>query len=67
MIICHCNVITCERIKSAVADALRRMPATAITPDHVYSCCGESPNCGNCKKMIGRIISHVAAEHAEPA
>jgi bacterioferritin-associated ferredoxin len=67
MIVCHCNVITCTQVKAAVADAMRRMPPSSVTPEHVYACCGTSPQCGGCRRIIGRIIESVTADLSESA
>ena len=67
MIVCHCNVITCHQVKAATADASRRVGPTAVTPDHVYASCGTSPQCGGCRRVIGRIIEAVTADVEETA
>ena len=67
MIVCHCNVITSDRIETVVADALQQMPASAITAAHVYSGCHAKPDCGNCSARICQIIKNLAAEHSAAA
>ncbi len=67
MIICHCNVIDCERIETAVGEALQRMPASCIKPEHVFSECGTKPNCGCCCELMGMIIEDVAADLGQRA
>ncbi len=62
MIICHCNVIDSDQIRSAVRQALGEMPAHAITPAHVYARCETAPNCGGCQLMIRHVIDSVVAE-----
>lgn len=64
MIVCHCNVIHCDKVRDAVRRALHELPAQAITPAHIYDRCGAIPNCGGCGLLIRRLIAIVAEEEA---
>jgi bacterioferritin-associated ferredoxin len=57
MIICSCNVITDEDVRSAVIDT----GPSVCTRGQVYSCLGCSPQCGRCARSIKRIMSDALA------
>ncbi len=59
MIICVCNELNCKKVRAAVA-------AGARSPDDVQGQYGCSFNCGQCRCMIGEIISEETA-NAAPA
>jgi bacterioferritin-associated ferredoxin len=52
MIICSCNVLSDDEVRSAVA-ASDLPPRTA---GQVYGCLGCSPQCGRCARTIKRIM-----------
>jgi bacterioferritin-associated ferredoxin len=52
MIICSCNVITDEAVRSAIMDA----DTPVRTSGEVYSCLGCSPQCGRCARSIKPIM-----------
>lgn len=78
MIVCSCNVLSDEDVRSAVS-ASGEMPRTAR---QVYGCLGCSAECGRCARTINTIIKdalgacarecsancpHSHAAHPEPA
>ena len=67
MIVCHCNVITSDRIETVVSDAMQQMPASAITAAHVYDSCQVMPDCGNCSARICQIIKNMTAQDVAAA
>jgi bacterioferritin-associated ferredoxin len=50
MIVCSCNVLSDDQIRSAVTTAAPR------SPGQVYGCLGCSPQCGRCARTIRRIM-----------
>jgi len=50
MIVCSCNVLSEEDVRSAVATG------TPHNPSAVYGCLGCSAQCGRCARTIKRII-----------
>jgi bacterioferritin-associated ferredoxin len=50
MIVCSCNVLSDNQVRTAVSDAAPRSPA------QVYGCLGCSPQCGRCVTTIRRIM-----------
>lgn len=62
MIVCHCNVICSDRIRTAVTEALEELPTATITPATVYERCKRAPDCGGCQFAIRRIIRDMVAE-----
>ena len=52
MIICSCNVLSDDEVRSAVAGS-DLPPRTA---GQVYGCLGCSPQCGRCARTIKRIM-----------
>ena len=51
MIICSCNVLSDQAVRTAVAGA-----AAPRTTGQVYGCLGCSPQCGRCAATIRRIM-----------
>lgn len=76
MIVCSCNVLSDDDVRSAVS-ASADLPRTAR---QVYGCLGCSAECGRCARTINKIIKDAlgacarecaagcphAAHHAEP-
>ena len=58
MIVCSCNVLTDQAVRTAVsADA----PQTA---GQVYGCLGCSPQCGRCARTIKKIMTEALSTAA---
>jgi len=51
MIICSCNVLSDQAVRTAVSGA-----AAPRTAGQVYGCLGCSPQCGRCATTIRRIM-----------
>jgi bacterioferritin-associated ferredoxin len=51
MIICSCNVLSDQAVRTAVSGA-----AAPRTPGQVYGCLGCSPQCGRCVATVRRIM-----------
>jgi len=51
MIICSCNVLSDQAVRTAVSGA-----AAPRTAGQVYGCLGCSPQCGRCARTIRRIM-----------
>ena len=51
MIICSCNVLSDDAVRTAVSGA-----AAPRTAGQVYGCLGCSPQCGRCATTIRRIM-----------
>ena len=56
MIVCSCNVLSENDVRSALGAA--QMPRTA---GQVYGCLGCSPQCGRCASTIRRIMDEAIA------
>ena len=67
MIICHCNILTSDRIEAAAADAIAEAPGRRATPEQVFLRCGARPNCGSCRETIRGIIEHLTDGASERA
>jgi bacterioferritin-associated ferredoxin len=52
MIICSCNVVSDQQVRSKLADATQRMRMSQI-----YDCLGCSVQCGRCAHTIKRMMS----------
>jgi bacterioferritin-associated ferredoxin len=61
MIVCSCNVLTDDDVRSAVNGAAAR-PRRA---GQVYGCLGCSAQCGRCARTIRRILDEATAHAAE--
>jgi bacterioferritin-associated ferredoxin len=57
VIVCHCNVIACSDIRSAVKEILESEPQGIVTPGRVFKCCGQRPQCGGCMGNVSAIIA----------
>jgi bacterioferritin-associated ferredoxin len=51
MIVCSCNVLTDQAVRSAVSEDAPR------TAGQVYGCLGCSPQCGRCARTIKKIMT----------
>ena len=51
MIVCSCNVLTDQAVRSAVCEDAPR------TAGQVYGCLGCSPQCGRCARTIKKIMT----------
>ena len=51
MIVCSCNVLTDQAVRSAVSEDAPR------TAGEVYGCLGCSPQCGRCARTIKKIMT----------
>jgi len=56
MIVCSCNVLTDQDVRTALARA-----ETPRTPGEVYGCLGCGPQCGRCARTIRRIMNEALA------
>ena len=52
MIVCHCQNISDEQIRSAVDWMRASDPATIITPGKVYHALGKRAECGGCMPLL---------------
>jgi len=52
MIVCSCNVLTDQDVRTAVSAT----PDAPRTAGQVYGCLGCSPQCGRCARTIKRIM-----------
>ena len=57
MIICSCNVLSDDEVRTALAES-DLPPRTA---GQVYGCLGCSPQCGRCARTIKRIMDEALA------
>ena len=55
MIVCSCNVLSDEQVRTAVVEAT---PRSAV---HVHRCLGCSAQCGRCMRTIKRIMDEALA------
>ncbi len=55
MIVCVCNRLNENRIRSAIAGG-------AGTPLEVYAGCGVERNCGRCQETIAEMLEQARAE-----
>lgn len=53
MIVCSCNVLSDEDVRSAVSASTDALPRTAR---QLYGCLGCSAECGRCARTINKII-----------
>ena len=60
MIICSCNVLSDQAVRSAVA-----APDAPRTAAQVHRCLGCSPECGRCAPTIRRIVADAARAAAQ--
>ena len=51
MIVCSCNVLTDQAVRSAVSEDAPR------TAGQIYGCLGCSPQCGRCARTIKKIMT----------
>ena len=76
LIVCSCNVLSDEDVRSAVGASADALPRTAR---QVYGCVGSNAACGRCARTINKIIKDALgacarecaigcphAQHAEP-
>jgi bacterioferritin-associated ferredoxin len=61
MIICSCNVLSDDEVRTALAES-DLPPRTA---GQVYGCLGCSPQCGRCARTIKRIMDEALGGCAE--
>ncbi|MEW6644072.1 MAG: (2Fe-2S)-binding protein [Pseudomonadota bacterium] len=54
MIVCSCNILTDNDVRSAVTAPVGDLPRTAR---QVYNCLGCSAQCGRCARTIRRIMT----------
>jgi bacterioferritin-associated ferredoxin len=59
MIVCSCNVLTDNAIRSAVSNGSPRL-------GQVYGCLGCSPQCGRCARTIKKIMSEALSGACGP-
>ena len=59
MIICSCNVLSDQAVRTAVSGA-----AAPRTAGQVYGCLGCSPQCGRCATTIRRIMDEALGAYA---
>jgi bacterioferritin-associated ferredoxin len=55
MIVCSCNVLSDQDVRSAVA-AERTRSTSQVYASQVYGCLGCSARCGRCARTIRRIM-----------
>ena len=60
MIICSCNVVSEQQVRSKLADATQRMRISQI-----YDCLGCSAECGRCARTIKTIIDDALGDCAQ--
>ncbi len=62
MIVCHCNAVRAEEIRTEVRLGAR-------TADHVAARCGAGTRCGGCRPMVEVLLSDEIsrAEHGAAA
>ena len=58
MIICSCNLITCDDIKRAVESIQAVSPGASLSAAQIYKALGKRPRCGNCLSLADE---HVCA------
>jgi bacterioferritin-associated ferredoxin len=61
MIVCSCNVLTDQAVRSAVS------ADTPRTAGQVYGCLGCSPQCGRCARTIKKIMTEALSGASGPA
>ena len=64
MIVCHCNVIKCQDIRSAAQDASLGDGvggANRVTAGKVFKSLGETPNCARCVPLMTSVIQDALA------
>jgi bacterioferritin-associated ferredoxin len=60
MIVCSCNVLTDQDVRTAV-----RMKARPRSTGQVYGCLGCSAQCGRCARTIRKIMDEAVAAAAD--
>ena len=60
MIVCSCNVLTDQAVRSAVNTEAPR------TAGQVYGCLGCSPQCGRCARTIKKIMTEALGAACGP-
>ncbi|MEO0391724.1 MAG: hypothetical protein AAF213_00600 [Pseudomonadota bacterium] len=55
MIVCHCNVIKCQDIRSAAQD-VAGADGDRVTAGRVFKALGEAPNCARCVPLMTSVI-----------
>ncbi|MEE4238189.1 MAG: hypothetical protein V2I51_15820 [Anderseniella sp.] len=63
MIVCHCNVITCQDIRDAVGDMRGGDPYCIVTPGRVFKAHGCKANCGGCMPLFTSVIEEAVTLH----
>jgi bacterioferritin-associated ferredoxin len=56
MIVCSCNVITLESIRTAIKGLTSGPELVVITPGTVYRELGFRPQCGTCLRRVAKLI-----------
>jgi bacterioferritin-associated ferredoxin len=56
MIVCSCNVITLDSIKSTIAALSTSSEPRLITPGVIYRELGFRPQCGTCMRRVANLI-----------
>jgi len=58
MIICSCNVLSDDDVRSVIA-----APDVPRTAAQIHRCLGCSPECGRCARTIRQIVVDAIARH----
>ena len=60
MIVCSCNLITCEDIRHAVASIRAASPDAPLNATVIYKALGKRPRCGNCLELADETVCSLA-------
>jgi bacterioferritin-associated ferredoxin len=63
MIVCHCNVISCQNIRDAVGEMREVDPFCIVTPGKVFKAHGCKANCGGCMSLFSSVLEDAVALH----
>ena len=59
MIVCHCNVIKCQDIRSAAQESALGVAvggSARVTAGQIFKALGEKPNCARCVPLMTSVI-----------
>ena len=68
MIVCHCNVIKCQDIRSAAQGVAEDMASGGgsgrVTAGSVFKALGETPSCARCVPLMTSVIQDAVTSGA---
>ena len=64
MIVCSCNLITCEDLRRAVESIRSATPDVVLNATTIYKALGKRPKCGNCLDLADEQVCALAGRGA---